>query len=102
MKAKPKALICMFSLVLNVVFMGIFAAHTIPVFKHDRNAGEPRKPLFLDLDLTAEQLARFKSHRDKFKEKMQEMRQPVGQKQVELIELLAASSPDQQAIEMKQ
>lgn len=102
MKAKPTALICIFSLILNVVFMGIFAAHTIPVFNLDRNAGEPMKPLFLQLDLTAEQLARFKADRDKFKNELREMRQTVGKKQLELIDLLAVSLPDEQAIKMKQ
>ncbi len=102
MKTKPTALIFIFSLILNVVFMGIFAAHTISIFNRDRNAGEPMNPLFLQLDLTAEQLARFKSHRDKFREEMREMRQAVGKKQMELIDHLAASSPDERAIKMKQ
>ena len=102
MKAKPTALIFIFSLILNVVFIGIFAAHTIPIFNRDRNAGELMKPLFLQLDLTADQLAQFKSHRDKFKKELREMRQTVGKKQLELIDLLAASPPDERAVKKKQ
>ena len=102
MKTKPTALILIFSLILNVVFMGIFAAQMLPVFNRDRSAGEPMKPLFLQLDLSAEQRARFKADRDKFKKELREMRQTVGKKQLELIDLLAASSLDEQALNMKQ
>ena len=102
MKTKPTALIFIFSLILNVVFIGIFAAQMIPVFNRDRSAGEHMKPLFLQLDLTAEQMARFKSHRDTFKKELREMRKTVGKKQLELIDLLAASPLDEQALNMKQ
>jgi rhodanese-related sulfurtransferase len=68
----------------------------------DRKADELVKPPFLQLDLTAEQLARFKSDRDKFIGELQEMGQAVGKKQIELIDLLAASTPDERAIKIKQ
>lgn len=102
MKVNLKALIFTFSLVLNVVFIGIFAAHTIPIFDRDRKADELVKPPFLQLDLTAEQLARFKSDKDKFIGELHEMGQAVGKKQIELIDLLAASPPDERAIKIKQ
>ena len=102
MKENLKALIFAFSLILNVVFIGIFASHKIPIFNWDRKADETMKPLFLQLDLTDEQLAKFKSDRDKFIGELQEMGQAVGQKQIELIDLLAASTPDERAIKMKQ
>ena len=102
MKENLKALIFAFSLIVNVIFIGIFAAHTIPIFNWDRKADELMKPPFLQLDLTPEQLARFKSDRDKFIGELQEMGQAVGKKQIELIDLLAASTPDEQAIKTKQ
>jgi Spy/CpxP family protein refolding chaperone len=102
MKVNLKALIFAFSLILNVVFIGIFTAHTIPIFNRDRKADELMKPPFLQLDLTAEQLARFKSDRDKFIGELHEMGQAVGKKQIELIDLLTASTPDELAIKMKQ
>jgi len=102
MKVNLRALIFAFSLILNVVFIGIFAAHTIPIFSRDRKADELMKPPFLQLDLTAEQLARFKSDRDKFMGELHEMGQAVGKKQIELVDLLAASTPDERAIKMKQ
>lgn len=102
MKVNLRALIFAFSLILNVVFIGIFAAHTIPIFSRDRKADELMKPPFLQLDLTAEQLARFKSDRDEFIGELHEMGQAVGKKQIELIDLLAAPTPDERAIKTKQ
>jgi len=102
MKVNLRALIFAFSLILNVVFIGIFAAHTIPIFSRDGKADKLMKPPFLQLDLTAEQLARFKSERDKFIGDLREKAQAVGKKQMELIDLLAASTPDKLAIQMKQ
>ena len=102
MKVNLKALIFTFSLILNVVFIGIFAAHTIPIFNRDKTADELMKPPFFQLDLTAEQLARFKSDKDKFIRELHEMGQAVGKKQIELVDLLAVSTPDERAIKMKQ
>ncbi len=102
MKVNLKALIFTFSLILNVVFIGIFAAHTIPILNRNRKADELMKPPFLQLDLTAEQLERFKSDRDKFIGQLHEMGQAVGKKQIELVDLLAAPTPDERAIKMKQ
>lgn len=102
MKAKATPLIFIFSLILNAVFIGIFAAHTIPVFKHHRKADKLMEPPFLQLDLTAEQLARFKSDKDKFIGELREMGQVAGKKQIELVDLLAAPTPDQRAIKIKQ
>ena len=102
MKVNLKDLMFTFSLILNVVLIGIIAAHTIPIFNRDRKADELMKPPFLQLDLTAEQLARFKSDRDKFIGELHEMGQAVGKKQIELIDLLTASTPDELAIKMKQ
>lgn len=102
MKINLKALIFTFSLSLNVVFIGFFAAHTFPLFNRDKKADGLMTPPFLQLDLTAEQLARFKSDRNKFMGELHEMGQAVGKKQIELVDLLAASTPDERAIKMKQ
>ena len=102
MKENHKALLFAFSLILNVVFIGIFAAHTIPVFKHHKKVDKPMEPPFLQLDFSAEQLAIFKSHRDLFMDELHEIGQVVAKKQMELVDLMAASPPDQGAIQMKQ
>ncbi|MFO7605708.1 MAG: periplasmic heavy metal sensor [Desulfurivibrionaceae bacterium] len=102
MKVNLKAVIFAFSLILNVVFIGIFAARTMPIFNPDRKTDELMKPPFLQLDLSAEQLARFTSAREKFIGELHEMAQAVGEKQIELIDLLAAAAPDEGAIKMKQ
>jgi Spy/CpxP family protein refolding chaperone len=102
MKMNLMALVFAFSLILNVVFIGIFAAHTIPIFSRDRKGDELMKPPFLQLDLTAEQLARFKSDRDEFIGELHEMGQAASKKQIELVDLLAVSTPDERAIKLKQ
>jgi Spy/CpxP family protein refolding chaperone len=101
MKVNLRVLIFAFSIILNVVFIGIFTAHTIPIFNRDRKADELMKPPFLQLDLTAEQIARFKSDKNKFMGELHEMAQAAGKKQIELIDLLAAPTPDERAIKMK-
>ena len=60
------------------------------------------KPLFLELDLTPEQLTRFKSDRDEFRSHLQALEQKIKKKQLDLIEILSIDTPDQQAIESKQ
>lgn len=102
MKANLKVLMFLFSVILNVVFIGTFAAHKIPIFNRDKKADELMKPLFLQLNLTAEQLERFKSERENFIGELREMGQAVSKKQIELIDLLAVSPPDQRAITKKQ
>jgi Spy/CpxP family protein refolding chaperone len=102
MKVNLKAVVIAFSLILNVIFIGIFTARTFQIFNPDRKIDELMKPPFLQLDLSAEQLARFKSARETFIGELHEMAQAVGEKQIELIDLLAASPPDEGAIKMKQ
>jgi Spy/CpxP family protein refolding chaperone len=101
MKLNLKALIFAFSLILNAVFIGIVVAHS-PIFNWDKKGDELIKPPFLQLDLTAEQLVKFQASRNKFIGELHEMGQAVGKKQIELVDLLAVSTPDERAIKMKQ
>lgn len=101
MKVNLKALIFAFSLILNAVFIGIIVAHS-PIFNWDRKGDELIKPPFLQLDLTAEQLVKFQAARNEFIGDLQEMGEAVGKKQIELVDLLSALTPDKQAVKMKQ
>ncbi|MFO7644799.1 MAG: periplasmic heavy metal sensor [Desulfosarcina sp.] len=101
MKINSRALIFASSLVLNAVFIGIFVAHG-PIVNRDGKVDKLMKPPFLQLDLTAEQRARFMSARDTFICDLEEMGKAIGKKQIELIDLLAALTPDERAIKMKQ
>ena len=61
-----------------------------------------RGPLFLQLDLTPDQLTKLNAERDRFHAQLQALGQEVKTKQLDLIDLLAAEPPDQLAIEKKQ
>jgi len=102
MKGNLKILIFLFSIILNVVFVGTYAAYKFQLIPGERKDDNLMKPLFLELDLTAQQLTRFKSERDKFHPHLQALEQEIKRKQIDLIEILSIDTPDQRAIESKQ
>jgi len=102
MKENLKILIFLFSIIMNVVFVGTYAAYKLPIMTSEKKDGNLMKPLFLELDLTPEQLTRFKSDRDEFRSHLQALEQKIKKKQLDLIEILSIDTPDQQAIESKQ
>jgi len=59
-------------------------------------------PLFLQLDLTPEQLTRFKAERDRFHAQLEELGQQIKAKQIELIDSSSSGPTDQQSVERKQ
>jgi hypothetical protein len=89
------------SIALNVAFAATYVIYKLPLLTgmHQQSSLEP---LFLQLDMTSDQLARFKAERDKFHAQLQEPGQEIKEKQIELIDLLAVASPDLQAIAKKQ
>jgi Spy/CpxP family protein refolding chaperone len=102
MKGNLKILIFLFSIILNVVFVGTYAGYKFQIIPGERKDGNLMKPLYLELDLSTQQLAKFKSERDKFHPHMQALEQEIKRKQIELIEILSINSPDSQALESKQ
>ena len=102
MKGNLKILIFLFSIILNVVFVGTYAAYKFHFTTSERKDDNLMKPLFLELDLTPGQLTRFKSERDKFHPQLQALEQEIKKKQVELIEILSIDPPDQRTVESKQ
>jgi Spy/CpxP family protein refolding chaperone len=101
MKGNLKILIFLFSILLNIVFVGTYAAYKFQINTGERN-DDNLKPLFLELDLTPEQLTSFKSERNKFHPQLQALEQEITRKQIELIEILSTNNPDPQALEIKQ
>lgn len=102
MKESLKKILFIASVALNVVFIGTYLAYELPTFA---GAGPPPavgKPLFLQLDLTPDQLSRVKEARDKLQARLRELTQVMRIKQVELIALLAKTPFDQQAVKAKQ
>lgn len=101
MNENIKKILFVASVALNVVFIATYATYRVPSLAGVQRAA-PKGPLFLQLDLTPDQLARFEAERDKFHDRLQELGQEIKQKQIELIDLLGATPVDQQAIERKQ
>jgi Spy/CpxP family protein refolding chaperone len=101
MNQNIKTILFIASVALNVVFAATYVTYKLPSLG-GRNQPAPGVPLYNQLDLTPDQLARFKEERDKFHARLQELGQQIRIKQVELIDRLATTPPDRQAIDGKQ
>jgi len=101
MNENIKKILFIASVAMNVVFAATYATYKVSSLAGVQRAS-PKDPLFLQLDLTPDQLSRFKEERDKFHARQQELGQEIKAKQIELIDLLGGTPPDQQAIERKQ
>jgi uncharacterized membrane protein len=102
MKENLKILIFLFSIILNIVFVGTYAAYKFQINTGERKDDNLTKPLFLELDLSPEQLTSFKSERDNFHPQLQALEQEITRKQIELIEILSLDAPDPQTLAIKQ
>jgi Spy/CpxP family protein refolding chaperone len=101
MKHNLKTILFVASVALNVVFAATYVTYKLPSLTGMQQAGS-KGPLFLQLDLTSDQLTKFQAERDRFHAQLQALGQEVKAKQLELIDLLATKPPDQPAIEKKQ
>lgn len=102
MKKNLKTLAVLFSVVLNIAFL-TFAAYSRWSFANAPAAPPGRGALLYEhLDLTQEQLRRFEPLRDRFHAQMSRIGNEIRARQLELIDLLAAPSPDRQAISAHQ
>ena len=102
MNENIKKILFVASVALNVVFAATYATYKLPLVAGVHQPPAPMGPLFHQLDLTPDQLSRFKAERDKFRERLQELGLEIKTKQIELIDLLGATPPDQQVVERKQ
>jgi Spy/CpxP family protein refolding chaperone len=102
MKGNLKALAMIFSVILNIVFVATYIAYRVPLSTSGERQGNPRDPLFLELDLSTQQLEQFQVERNHFHARLQELGEEVKKKQMEFIDLLAIVPPDQRVIEAKQ
>jgi Spy/CpxP family protein refolding chaperone len=101
MKDNLKTMLFIASVALNVVFAATYIAYKLPSLAGVQQATS-RGPLYLQLDLTPDQLTKFNAERDRFHAQLQGLGQEVKAKQLELIDLLTAIPPDQPAIEKTQ
>ena len=102
MNENMKKILFIASVALNTVFAVTYITCKLPTLAGVHQLPTPGGPPFLQLDLTPDQLTRFKAERDKFHARLQELGREIKTKQIELIDLLGAAPPDQQAIERKQ
>jgi Spy/CpxP family protein refolding chaperone len=101
MKKDLKTILFIASVALNVVFAATYATYKLPSIAGVPQPA-PRGPVYLQLDLTPEQLTRFKAERDQFHAQILALGLQIKTKQIELIDLLEATPTDQQTIERKQ
>jgi Spy/CpxP family protein refolding chaperone len=101
MKDNLKTILFIASIALNAFFAATYVTYKLPSLAGVQQ-GALKDPLFLQLDLTDDQLGQFNAERERFHTQLQALGQEVKTKQLELIDLLAARSPDQLAIEKKQ
>ena len=102
MRNNLRTILFVASIALNVAFTATYVSYKLPLLTAMHQQQSSLEPLFLQVDMTADQFARFKAERDTFHAQLQEPGQEIKEKQTELIDLLAATPPDHQAIAKKQ
>ncbi len=101
MNENIKKILFIASVALNIVFAATYATYKVPLLTGFQPAA-PRGPLYQQLNLTPEQLTHFEAERDRFHARLQELGEDIKAKQIELIDLLGATPPEQKDIEQKQ
>ena len=102
MKKNLKTLGIIFSVALNIVFIGSYVYHrSVVPFISDQNAHHHRL-LYEELSLSREQLDRFRPIRDNFHAFLNQQGRKITAERLGLIDLLAKKDPNRQAIEAKQ
>jgi Spy/CpxP family protein refolding chaperone len=101
MKENLKSVLFLASIVLNAVFAATYVTYKLPSLAGVQQATS-WGPLYLQLDLTPDQLRQFNAERDRFHTQLQALGQEVKSKQLELIDLLAAKTSDHLTVEKKQ
>lgn len=97
-----KKILFISSVALNLVFAGTYLAYKLPWLAGAHQPAFTDGPLFLQLDLAPDQLKQLNAERDRFHTRLQQLGQEIRKKQLDLIDFLAATPPDQRAIGRKQ
>jgi len=101
MKKNLKILAIIFSVALNIVFIGsYFYYRSCPLAVRGHQANNNRL-LYEELNLSREQLERFGPLRDRFHAFVNEQGRKIKAGQLELIDLLVGEAPDRKAIAVK-
>ncbi len=102
MKINIKALLIIFSVVLNMVFTGSYFYHKLDQNTLTGSQGNHNRFLCEELNLSQEQLDRFEPIRDQFHVFLSQQGHVIKGKRLELIDLLAQENPDRKAIGAKE
>ena len=102
MKNNLKILAVIFSVVLNIVFIGSYFYHISALLSLVNRQADHKHLLYEELNLNQEQLHRLKPLRDSFHAFVAEQGGRIKSKQLELIDLLSGEHIDRSAINTKQ
>jgi len=102
MKNNLKILAIVFSVVLNMAFIGSYLYSRSGASAQVARQADHSRLLYQELSLDRDQLDRLKPLRDSFHAFVNEQGQRIKAKQLELVDLLAQEKPDRRAIAAKQ
>jgi len=102
MKNNLKTLAILFSVVLNIVFIGSYFYHESNLSPLAGHQADHDRPIYEELDLGRDQLGRIGLLRDRFHAFVNEQGRKIKAKRLELVGLLATEKPDRAAIGAKQ
>jgi len=102
MKKQLGTLAVVFSVVLNLAFIGSRVYHASGLFHAANRAARHDRPLYEGLGLDRDQLDKFTPLRDRFHAFVTEQGRTIKTKQLEFVDLLAGENPDRRAIDAKQ
>jgi Spy/CpxP family protein refolding chaperone len=102
MKKNLKTLAIIFSVVLNMVFIGSYFYHKVNPYPLTGHQVTHDRCLLEELNLSREQLDRFDPICDRFHVFLRQQGHAIKGKQLELIDLLARENPEREAIDTKQ
>jgi Spy/CpxP family protein refolding chaperone len=98
MKENMKNLVLVFSLILNLAFLGGTAYYTLSPHPGACMPSGSCPFLYQELNLSREQLARVEPIRDRFHERLSKIAGSIKAKQIQLVDLLGAQDFDSRAV----
>jgi len=102
MKNNLKTLAIIFSVVLNIVFIGSYFYHKSNLLPLAGRQADHDLHIYEELDLGRDQLGRVGLLRDRFHAFVNEQGRKIKAKRLELVDLLAKEKPNRLAIDVKQ
>lgn len=101
MKKNLLTLAIIFSVVLNLGFIGTYCFQRTGLYARKQGHANPKQFLYEQLNLSPEQLKKFEPGRDNFHAYLNQQRKRIQARRLELIDLLAEDAPDRKVIEAK-